>query len=126
MSSVFEQFQWRPQPAAQALINHLLPGFLAGSPGAQTLAPRSEPATQADDIEGEPLAPMRRARAFAGADAPATVPPTSALGSQCSSELWVIERHGYRGWTIPKPDPDRALLGFRHAEAFRRRTRDFD
>src|SRR5204863_7524314 len=85
----------------------------------------ADPATQADDIDGEPLAPMRRARAFAGADTPPTVPPTSALGSRCS-ELWIVERHGYRGWTIPKADPDRALLGLRHAEGFRRRTRDFD
>src|SRR5436190_1562903 len=157
MSSVFDQFQWRPQPAAQALINELLAGFLVACPGAQTLARRMEhetatrfpdwidsiqsprtpalrarlletgferratpgatdcfihpgamfpavildaapltrafikvdsvidflsawqiaddPATQADDIEGEPLAPMRRARAFAGADVP---PPVTA------------------------------------------------
>src|ERR1043165_8195561 len=69
-----------------------------------------DPRPQADDRGGEPLSPMRRARAFCGGEA---------------SELWVIERHGYRGFTIPKADADRSLLVMRHSEAFRRRTRDF-
>jgi hypothetical protein len=195
-SAAFEQFQWRPQPAAQALINQIVSEFLARCPGAATLAKRMEhdtatrfndwidsiqaprspglrarllevgferratpgatdcfihpgamfpavildpapvtrvfvkvdsvidflsawhiaddPATAADDIEGEPLAPMRRARAFCGSD------PNAA------AELWAIERHGYKGFVVPKPDPDRAMLILKHAESFRRRARDYD
>lgn len=191
-SAVLEQFRWRPQPAAQALINELVADFIARCPGAATLSRKMEhdtatrfhdwidaihtprrpdlrarlldvgferratpgapecfihpgaifpavvlnaspvtridikvesvidflsvwhiaddPATAADDIQGEPLSPMRCARAFCGDHA----------------ELWVVERHGYRGFVVPKPDPERAMLMLRHAEAFRRRTRDFD
>jgi hypothetical protein len=70
-----------------------------------------DPSTRADDIEGAPLSPMRRARAFCSPDK--------------AAELWCIERHGYRGFTIPKSDENRALLILKHSEAFRRRTRDF-
>jgi hypothetical protein len=73
-----------------------------------------DPAVTADDIEGDPLSPMRRARAFPGD------------GAKGPAELWIVERHGYRGLTIPKPDPDRGLLTLRHSEAFRRRRRDYD
>ncbi len=196
IAAAFEQFQWQPQPQAQALVNELLTGFLARCPGAANLARKMEhdsgtrfrdwvdfiqaprdpalrarlldvgfdrratpgatdcfihpgamfptiildaakttrvgikvesvidflsawhiaddPTTAADDIEGEPLAPMRRARAFCGDD--------KAGGG---AELWVIERHGYRGYATPKPDTDRAMLMLRHSEALRRRTRDF-
>ncbi|MFN0133286.1 MAG: hypothetical protein ACKVW3_12270 [Phycisphaerales bacterium] len=68
------------------------------------------PGTNDDDVEGDPLSPMRQARAFRGERA----------------EVWVVERHGYRGFVAPKPDADRGLLMIRHAEAFRRRARDFD
>jgi hypothetical protein len=60
-------------------------------------------------IEGEPFAPLRRAAAFRADD----------------DELWVIERHGYRGFAVQRPDPDHPLLALRHLEAFRRRTRDW-
>src|SRR5262249_54995037 len=73
-----------------------------------------DPGTAADDIEGEPLSPRRRARVFCGESKPAP------------AELWVVERHGYRGVIVPKPDPDRGQLMLRHGEAFRRRRRDFD
>ena len=66
--------------------------------------------TDEHPVEGEPMAAMRRACAFEGDDA----------------ELWVIERHGYRGFAIPKPDLDHALLALRHLESFRRRTRNWD
>jgi hypothetical protein len=66
--------------------------------------------TDQHPVEGEPLAQMRRAPAFISDDA----------------ELWVIERHGYRGFAVPKPDPDHPLLVLRHLESFRRRTRDWD
>jgi hypothetical protein len=58
---------------------------------------------------GDPLAQMRCAPVFAGQNA----------------ELWVIERHGYRAYTAPTPDPVRAVLTLRHTEAFRRRQRFF-
>lgn len=182
-----QQFQWEPQPRAQALVNELIDGFLAKCPDAAELArrmrhdtatrfndwvdsiyaPRSNelrarlldvgftrralpgapdcfihegalfPAIVLDSanvtkvllkvdsvvdflaawsitddraIEGEPLAPMRRAQAFTGDDA----------------ELWVIERHGYRGFTVPRVDDDLPALVLRHQEAFHRRTRDWD
>ena len=53
---------------------------------------------------------MRRAPAFHGDKA----------------ELWVIERHGYTGFAVPKADDEDALLALRHLEAFRRRTREWD
>ena len=61
-------------------------------------------------IDGEPFARLRRAPAFYGDDA----------------ELWVCERHGYRGFAITNVDPDIALRQIAHSEAFRRRTRDWD
>src|SRR5947208_16629495 len=38
----FDQFQWKPQPEAQALVNELLGAFLAKCPGAAGLAKRME------------------------------------------------------------------------------------
>jgi hypothetical protein len=75
-----------------------------------------DPATKADDTEGEPLAAMRRARAFCGGGGDAKSP----------AELWVVERHGYRGFMVPKPDTGRGMLTLKHSEAFRRRARDFE
>lgn len=69
--------------------------------------------TDEHPIEGEPLAQMRRAMAFEGAPGD-------------DAELWVIERHGYRGFAVPRLDDDTAVLILRHHEAFRRRTRDWD
>ena len=66
--------------------------------------------TDEHEIFGDPLAAMRKARVFEGDKA----------------ELWVIERHGYRGFAVPRIDPDLAVLILRHQEAFRRRTRDWD
>jgi hypothetical protein len=60
--------------------------------------------------EGEPCSQFRRARAFTGDNA----------------ELWVVERHGYRGYAIQKPDPARAILAQKHLEALRARRRDWD
>ncbi len=61
-------------------------------------------------IEGEPLAKLRRAPAFHGHNA----------------ELWVVERHGYRGFAITNLDSEQAIKKIMHSEAFRRRTRDWD
>lgn len=58
-------------------------------------------------IEGEPLSQMRRAKAF---ESP-------------SAEMWVIERHGYRGFEKKKPDPQRGVAALRHLDEFRRRNR---
>ncbi len=65
-------------------------------------------------IDGDPLAAMRKARVWEGD------------GSRGGAELWVIERHGYRGFAVPRIDPDFAVQVLRHQEAFRRRTRDWD
>jgi hypothetical protein len=62
-----------------------------------------------DDVQGEPLAPLRRAL-VARAD---------------GAELWAIERHGYRGFELAPSDPRRTFLAMTHFEAFRRRQRLF-
>lgn len=60
-------------------------------------------------IEGDPGSQYRRARAFTGQNA----------------ELWVAERHGYRGFEIKPGDPVKLVQAARHLEALRRRRRDF-
>lgn len=60
-------------------------------------------------IEGEPLAPMRRA----------------LVASENDVETWIIERHGHRGFNVPAVPAEKALLVLKHAEAFRRRPRSF-
>ncbi len=62
-----------------------------------------------DDVQGEPLAPLRRAMAARTEGA----------------ELWAIERHGYRGYDLVPSDPRRTFLATMHLEAFRRRQRFF-
>lgn len=69
-----------------------------------------DPTSSHDDVQGEPLAPLRRALAFRAPGA----------------ELWVVERHGYRGFSVVNHTPARALLSLRHLEAFRRRARDWE
>jgi hypothetical protein len=61
-------------------------------------------------IEGLPHSQVRRACAFQAKNA----------------ELWATERHGYRGFDIPKVDPIRCLRAVEHLESFRRRKRDFE
>ena len=60
-------------------------------------------------VEGAPLAPVRRCR----------------ISSENDVEVWVIERHGYRGFDVPSMTPDKAVAVLRHQEAFRRRRRQF-
>ena len=60
-------------------------------------------------IEGHPLAPVRRCRVSVENDV----------------EVWVIERHGYRGFDVPSISAEQALAVPRHQEAFRRRRRAF-
>ncbi|MFI5381035.1 MAG: hypothetical protein ACHRHE_17190 [Tepidisphaerales bacterium] len=60
-------------------------------------------------IEGTPLSPLRRARVFAGD----------------SSELWIIERHGYRGFESPDWSATASARVLHHLEQFRLRRRDF-
>src|SRR5688500_2701866 len=64
----------------------------------------------AGNIDGEPLARMRRLR----------VSPTDA------NALFVVERHGSPGYEIPEPDAARGLAHLRTLEMFRTRQRDFD
>lgn len=61
-------------------------------------------------IEGLPHSQIRRACTFVAKFA----------------ELWAVERHGYRGFDIPKADPSTCLKAVEHLEAFRRRKRDFE
>jgi hypothetical protein len=63
-----------------------------------------------EPIEGDPLSPMRRVR----------------VGSGRAIELWAIERHGYRGFTLPATDDHRGILAARQLESFRTRRRNFD
>lgn len=60
-------------------------------------------------IEGEPLAPLRRARAWA----------------EDGAKLWVIERHGYRGFTPAGALPGLTDRVLHHTELFMRRRRRF-
>ncbi|MBL8764570.1 MAG: hypothetical protein JNM07_09915 [Phycisphaerae bacterium] len=69
-----------------------------------------DPTVSEDDIDGAPLAQFRRALAFRDG----------------ASELWVIERHGYRGFKTDDPPPARTVATLRHLESFRRRARDWD
>ncbi len=60
-------------------------------------------------IEGEPLALLRRAK----------------IAQQNNMELWIVERHGTRGFVLPGPDPAGGILALRHWESFRTRLRNF-
>jgi len=61
-------------------------------------------------VLGEPLAPLRMARVFTGRDA----------------ELWVVERHGHRGFLPLASDAGKGVAALGHLEALRRRRRDFE
>ena len=65
--------------------------------------------TFAHEVEGEPLAPVRRA----------------IVSMEKEADLWVIERHGHRGFDVPEIPPAQAMRVIKHHEAFRRRTREF-
>jgi hypothetical protein len=60
------------------------------------------------DVIGEPFTPLRACRAFAGNHA----------------ELWVVERHGFRGFDPPAFNATRSVAAMKHLEVFRRRNRD--
>ena len=62
------------------------------------------------NIEGEPLARMRRLR----------------VSSTEFNALFVVERHGYTGYEIAEPDAGRGLAMLRTLEMFRTRVRDVD
>lgn len=68
-----------------------------------------DPTSSGDDVEGDPWSQYRRARAFRSGDA----------------ELWVVERHGYRGFVPGDPSPVRTVQTLKHLEAFRRRAREW-
>ncbi len=65
--------------------------------------------TSSAAFEGEPLSVVRQARVAVTGDA----------------ELWVVERHGYRGYVVPVSDPARALKIEKARELLRTRRRDF-
>src|SRR2546423_6261349 len=60
-------------------------------------------------VEGAPLSPVRRCR----------------ISDENDVEVWVIERHGYRGFNVPSIPAEKALAVLKHQEVFRRRRRDF-
>ena len=61
------------------------------------------------EIDGPPLSGLRKALVAHTAD----------------TELWVIERHGYRKFDAPGVDPHQIAAVLNHAEAFRLRRRSF-
>jgi hypothetical protein len=60
-------------------------------------------------IEGRALGQLRKAR----------------VSAQSDSELWVIERHGWRGWEAPELTADAIDAAGWHQAAFRERRRHF-
>jgi hypothetical protein len=60
-------------------------------------------------FDGEPLGVLRLAKVASTADA----------------ELWVVERHGERGYVVPASDPAQAMRIERTRELLRTRRRDF-
>ena len=63
-----------------------------------------------NEIEGSPLGLFRYLRICDCGD----------------TRLSVVERHGYRGFVVPKFYPERAIAWLKHSEALRARRRDFD
>lgn len=61
------------------------------------------------EIEGEPLSVLRHAK----------------IASTDDAELWIIERHGQRGYVVPATDPKQAMTIERTRELFRTRRRTF-
>jgi hypothetical protein len=61
-------------------------------------------------VEGELLDVVRRSRLTSGPE----------------GELWIVERHGYRGFDLPSASRETALAVLTHFEAFRRRQRLFE
>ena len=45
--------------------------------------------------------------------------------AQVADKLWVVERHGYRGFSNPESTPEEAIRAQRVLESFRTRRRDF-
>lgn len=60
-------------------------------------------------IEGSPLGQLRKAR----------------IARENDAELWVVERHGCRGWDVPETALDQVQAVRSHHESFRQRKRDF-
>ena len=61
-------------------------------------------------IEGPPLARLRRAR----------------IAAESGTELWIVERHGDRGWQPCGLSQETIEAMLRHLESFRRRRRRFE
>ncbi|MFG0330241.1 MAG: hypothetical protein ACF8PN_10120 [Phycisphaerales bacterium] len=68
--------------------------------------------TNDHQISGEPFAPVRFAPAF--------------VDTKSGAELWVVERHGYRGFEVGEPDPAKSIRAMQHLESLRRRERDWE
>lgn len=48
------------------------------------------------------------------------------IAGEGDAELWVVERHGYRGWDVPEVSAEQAKAARSHQEGFRRRKRGFE
>jgi hypothetical protein len=175
-------FQWKPQPAAEALVKGILEDFLARTPFAAALATRMTVETGTrflDWVDSIVVAPsLRPDLAAAGFEAtssdtrevfahPGGMFPTIVLdgsgrtavsiraesvvdfaaahgmpikaegepldayrrmlvGTGESTELWAIERHGFRRFAPPRVDERKRLDSLKHLERFRTRRRMFD
>ncbi|MDQ3438979.1 MAG: hypothetical protein M3478_01360 [Planctomycetota bacterium] len=63
-----------------------------------------------DAIDGEPMSVLRQAK----------------VASTHDAELWVVERHGERGYVVPTGDPKLAMKIEKARELFRTRRRNFE
>jgi hypothetical protein len=180
------KFDWKPQPAAQQLIDGLIADFLARCPGAARLAEQMKTATGTrfvdwvDSIQVPASDPLKarlteagfQKRSLPGAEVVyineggifppvlLSVAPGLRIGikvefvsdflaawqlegtrvegdpgsqfrqalafSAPGAEMWVVERHGYRGFAPLKPDPAKAVTAQKHLETLRARRRDFE
>ncbi|MBC7835906.1 MAG: hypothetical protein H7Y88_12525 [Phycisphaerales bacterium] len=112
-------FEQRSQPGAPECFVHeggMFPAVVLGEGNVTRLGVKVESVADFaaaweihEPIQGQPLSRFRTMQASAGEGA----------------ELWVVERHGYRGYSVPQFDDAKAVTMLRHAEALRRRKRNF-
>lgn len=110
-------FSHRPQPGASECFVHegaMFPTVVLGG-GTMRLGIKVDfvadflAVWQMDvPVIGEPLSQLRLARVFTGREA----------------EMWVVERHGYRGFEPPAPDAELSVKSVKHFEALRKWRRD--
>ena len=111
----------RTEPSAERFVHHggIFPSVILHAGHTTRLALKVESVIDflatwqldpAKHLEGEPLSPLRRA----------------LVSAEPGAELYVVERHGWRGLDAPPWSARYTLLALKHAEAFRTRRREFD